>query len=462
VPSGLWLLEAAAEGRRGSLLELSPVSKQTTLRSLFFAFWFALVPALLALLAVWLLVPAEANESGAFSQVRLLVKDQPVPAVIVLFTLFEMALYAIRDRLPLAALSGYAGPPGLSRELRAEYEQARSLLEEAHRILIGKRRAVEREVAPSDRESISKALDQLRDVIAAEPFSPEDFRESYQHASTLVSVHLERWQKGELREYAESILVAVLVALLLRAFVIEAFKIPSGSMLPTLQLQDHIFVNKLAYGPMIPFTNTRLWHSLPPKRGDIIVFEYPDPEPNPRPDYIKRVIALPGDTLEVIGGHPILNGWKVPSCKVGPYEFEEGEGVTKHGDLYVEFLGDYSYLTVYESIYGDEMTTRDQGPYHVAAGEIWVLGDNRNNSSDSRAWNHNLGAGAPFENIKGRALFVWLSFGPDGWPTLDRFLTNVMGRPRLPEQASPALARGITRCLKERPQQTTPPPPTAP
>ena len=86
-----------------------------------------------------------------------------------------------------------------------------------------------------------------------------------------------------------------------------------------------------------------------------------------------------------------------------------------------------------------------------------MLGDNRNNSADSRAWNHGLGAGAPFENIKGRALFVWLSLGSDGWPTLDRMFTNVLGRPRLPKGAPPELEAAISRCLSHRPSVTRPP-----
>jgi signal peptidase I len=270
---------------------------------------------------------------------------------------------------------------------------------------------------------------------------------------------LGQWQKGELREYVESILVAVGVALLLRAFVVEAFKIPSGSMLPTLQIQDHIFVNKLVYGPSVPFTNFRVFNNLPPKRGDVIVFEYPDPNPNAeRQDFIKRVIALEGDTLEVSGGHPIINGWQVPNCRVGNYEYREGADThVKRGDLFVEFLGEYAYLTLFE----DDRSDGRQGPYRVKPGETWVLGDNRNNSSDSRAWFGGRGGGVPDANIKGRAMFVWLSFGSDGAVTWDRIAVNVMGKPRLPKGAPQAILDSIERCVRERPppEQSLPPPP---
>jgi signal peptidase I len=244
-------------------------------------------------------------------------------------------------------------------------------------------------------------------------------------------------------------LIAVGVALLLRAFVVEAFKIPSGSMLPTLQIQDHIFVNKFAYGPTIPFTKTRLYDGLPPKRGDVMVFEYPDPNPRTeRQDFIKRVMALPGDTLEVMDGHPKINGWEVPHCKVGRYLGAE---------LFVEYLSDYSYLATFE----EGARRGKEGPYVAKPGEVWVMGDNRDNSHDSRAWSH--GGGVPFANIKGRAMFVWLSFNESdsflGRVTWDRLFTNVMGTPRLPKGAPEEVLNRIQTCLAQRPQVTLPPDP---
>ncbi len=239
-----------------------------------------MAPAAIALLTLWLVVPgADAIAGGLFSRLRELVKDQPVPALIVLFTIFEMMLYAARHRLPLAQLCGFAGPPELPAHMRGDFEQAGRLLEDIRRLMVRKRRAIQREVTASNREEIEKALEQLRAIMQNEPFSPEAFVNAHNRVSSLVTRHLEQWQRSDFLEYVESIGVAIAVALLLRAFVVEAFKIPSGSMLPTLQLQDHIFVNKLAYGPTIPFTKTRLWNGLPPLRGDIMVFEYPDPDP---------------------------------------------------------------------------------------------------------------------------------------------------------------------------------------
>jgi signal peptidase I len=261
----------------------------------------------------------------------------------------------------------------------------------------------------------------------------------------------------------------VVFALGLRVGVIEAFKIPAGSMMPTLMIGDHIFVSKFAYGPLVPGTDTRLFSRLPPSRGDVIVFKFPE---NKTQDFIKRVISLPGDTFDVINGRPIINGWLVPHCYVGNFD----------GRLYVEFLGDASYLTLFahDDLYPngpDEpiCTTQDdctsgqvcrggicghhQGPFKVRANETWVLGDNRYNSHDSRSWRGGMGAGVPYENIKGRASYVWMSFAKGGSVSSERTFYDVMGPPELPGTKNAVLQSAIDKCMRERPKQTTPPEP---
>jgi signal peptidase I len=427
-----------------------------TYRFIFWPLWFVLVPGVLGYLTVTLLAPSDDFvPTSTLERLLWLIRDQRIPAIIVFFAAYEMVLYRYRHHLPFAAYLGSSARMDVPRELRREFEAAAQLVEESDRILRRRRAAIERHLAAPAREDLADAIESLRDEIDRTKFDPPAFSAAYDRASELVHRHLGRWQKSELREYVESIAVAMGVALLLRAFVVEAFKIPSGSMLPTLQIQDHIFVNKLTYGPVIPFLGYRILPNLPPKRGDIIVFEYPDPNPrNERQDFIKRVIALEGDVLEVEGGHPIINGWRVPSCRVGNYEFSEGNGnYEKRGELFIEYLGEYSYLTLFE----DVGFTGKQGPYEVQAGETWVLGDNRNNSSDSRAWFGGKGGGVPDANIKGRAMFVWASFGADTSITWDRIFTNVLGKPRLPKEAAPDLVEGIERCLSQRPAQTLPP-----
>lgn len=428
-----------------------------TLRYLFWPLWFVLVPAVLGYATVALLAPSEDfTPTSSLEQVLWLVRDQRVPAMIVFFAIYEMLLYRYRYKLPLATHLGSGLRADVPREMRQDFEDAVHLLEESDRLLRRHRSAIERRVPAEARERLSESLEALRDEVDRPEFEAGPFMSAFERASELVSQHLARWRKSELREYVESIAFAMGVALLLRSFVVEAFKIPSGSMLPTLQIQDHIFVNKLSYGPVIPFIGSRVFPNLPPKRGDIMVFKYPYQAPGgEEQDFIKRAIAFEGDTLEVMNGHPIINGWTVPSCRVGSYEFNEGSGYgMRRGDLFMEYLGDYSYLTLYE----DHALSGRQGPYQIKPGETWVLGDNRNNSSDSRAWDGGRGGGVPDANIKGRAMFVWLSFGTDAAVTWDRIFTNVLGRPRLPKDAPDVLVAGIERCLAQRPAQTLPPP----
>jgi signal peptidase I len=415
--------------------------------------WFVLVPLVLAHFTVVLLSPGAGFEPVTLlDRVLWAIDDQPIPATIGFFTLFEMVIYHYRHLLPFAGSDGRGDVP---REARRELERASQLLDDAERVMRRERHAFERAVPAAAREELVSELEALRRAVAQSPFDAQAFDTAHERAARLVHKHLGRWQKGELREYVESIAVAIGVALLLRAFVVEAFKIPSGSMLPTLQIQDHIFVNKLAYGPLVPFTSYRLFNRLPPARGDVMVFIYPDSNPEaPSQDFIKRVIALPGDTLAVDNGHPIINGWRVPSCHVGEYDYQEGsDAPTKRGDLYLEYLGERAYLTQYE----DNRSDGKQGPYHVKQGETWVLGDNRNNSMDSRAWLGGKGAGVPDANIKGRAMFVWWGVA------LDRLFMSVLGTPRLPKGAPPAIVDGIASCLAKRPplRETTPPPPSA-
>ncbi|MGH7271565.1 MAG: signal peptidase I, partial [Polyangiaceae bacterium] len=228
--------------------------------------------------------------------------------------------------------------------------------------------------------------------------------------------------------------------------------IPSGSMIPTLMVGDHIFVSKFSYGPAIPLTHARVWTHMPPRRGDVIVFAFPE---HPEQDFIKRVIVLPGEKLEARNGHPVINGWEVPSCRVGDWSYDDFESPISHheGELDVEYLGDRSFLTFYDHASG--AFPEVQGPYYAKDGEVWVMWDNRNNSHDSRMWYGGQGGGVPYENIRGRALFVWLSVSDRGidW---SREWAPVMGKPRLAPSAA-ALEPELERCLAHRPKVTNPP-----
>jgi signal peptidase I len=419
------------------------------LRYFFWAFWFFLVPAAAAYgLIIWL----SANDiAGPLDEAA---REQSVPAGIVAFTLFEGVLWYFRHRLPFSSPLSLGGRAGLAPEQRKEFETAAHLHDEAERSIAQHRSDILAKLGEAGLAELEAALNELSEAMQADPFDRGHFTQAFTRASALVSERLAPWRKSELREYAESIGVAILVALLLRAVVVEAFKIPSGSMKPTLQINDHIFVSKFSYGPKLPLIGQRVLEALPPKRGDVMVFEFPDINPNnERQDYIKRVVALPGDTLEVDSGHPIINGWRVPSCKVGKYVDDDPSGFGQHaGELFVEFLEDTAYLALYD----DHHFPQRQGPYRVAPGEVWVMGDNRHNSLDSRAWQRRgggIGAGVPYANIKGRAMIVWFP--------ASRMLVNVMGKPTLPDGAPAELVAGIDRCLEQRPpaEDTIPPPP---
>lgn len=432
------------------------------LRTVYWAVWFVLTPFALACILVWALTPASGiDRGGVLGWIEERVRDQPVPFGIVTFTLFEMALWWVRHQLPLAY---HAHPPlrdGLPKSLRGAFEKARALLEEAALILDKNSDAIKKELSQKERDRLKADLDALTETMEREPFDEDAFLDAAVKADGEVDTKLGRWRKSEVREYAESILVAIGVAMALRAFVVEAFKIPSGSMIPTLQVGDHIFVNKFTYGPAIPWSHSRLWSRMPPERGDVMVFAYPE---HPDQDFIKRVIAQPGDKLEAKGGHPIINGWEVPSCSAGNYSYvEQQDGVKHEGEVFVEFLEDEAYLTLYDK---SSLQTEYQGPFYVKPNEVYVMGDNRNNSHDSRMWFGGTGGGVPYENIKGRALFVWLSVSESiDW---SRMFAPVMGRPPshgpFPgmNPALKALEGPVEKCLKERPPlEKTHPPPSA-
>jgi signal peptidase I len=216
--------------------------------------------------------------------------------------------------------------------------------------------------------------------------------------------HLAFARKSAGRQYAESIGLALGVALLLRAFVVEAFQIPSGSMIPTLDVGDHIFVSKFAYAVGVPFTNLKIAEFGTPKRGDVIVFKYP---PDQSIDYIKRVVGLPGETIEVRHNEIFINGQPMPReelhrpCAAGDGSDDDER---RFCEVWLEHLGSKTHLTHQEPI---RSNGSDFGPVTIPPGHYFCMGDNRDNSKDSRVWGF-----VPFELIKGRALVIWWSRDP--------------------------------------------------
>ena len=189
-------------------------------------------------------------------------------------------------------------------------------------------------------------------------------------------------KKSVYREYLEALAYAIVLALFIRAFVVQAFKIPSGSMIPTLQIGDHILVNKFIYGINIPFTDKKLFTFKEPKRGDIIVFRYPGDEDR---DFIKRAIGLPGDTIEIRDKQVSINGKPLKE----PYAIFNEHNI----------LGNAGY-------------SRDNyGPVKIPPHHLFVMGDNRDNSMDSRFWGF-----LDESKVKGRAFIIYWSWDSnDHW-----------------------------------------------
>ena len=226
----------------------------------------------------------------------------------------------------------------------------------------------------------------------------------------------------------ESLVVAVIVALFLRFFVISAYKIPTGSMVPTLKVGDFIFAYKFPYGVPIPFSDGDRWGKSLPKRGDVVVFRYPG---NLNVNYVKRVVGLPGDQVAIKNKKLYINDQEATYVALA--------------DEVIQDLPGHEYYTAYKETFSGSNTgaasssthlvirsRSDEsdafGPVVVPPGQIFVLGDNRDSSDDSRYW-----GSVPLNDLEGRVVMIWMSFdwfnrwGDERYPTVrwDRVMRTV-------------------------------------
>jgi signal peptidase I len=198
-------------------------------------------------------------------------------------------------------------------------------------------------------------------------------------------------------EYAKSFFPVILAVLLLRSFLVEPFRIPSGSMMPTLLVGDFILVNKYAYGIRLPVLNRKVVDLGSPERGDVVVFRFPK---DPSVDYIKRVVGVPGDHVAYRNKTLFLNGQKVVQFPEGTY-IGSGSGLSMSGaDVRREALGDVEHDILVVPKVGGILTDTV-----VPEGHYFVMGDNRDNSNDSRYWGF-----VPDRNLVGRAFMIWMNW----------------------------------------------------
>lgn len=211
-------------------------------------------------------------------------------------------------------------------------------------------------------------------------------------------------------EWFKSVQVAIVLFLLVRAFLVEAFKIPSGSMEGTLLVGDFLLVNKLVYGAEVPFIKKTLPAVREPRLGDVVVFQWPD---DTRKHFVKRLVGLPLDTIEMRGGALFRNGQE----QFEPYALRAVPAQSEmSGD---EFRWQRDFLAPQADLRGYHPTRNDWGPLVVPARHYFVLGDNRDNSLDSRYWGF-----VPDTLMRGSPLFVYYSYAPDSGSTFD-WLTRV-------------------------------------
>jgi len=231
------------------------------------------------------------------------------------------------------------------------------------------------------------------------------------------------WKKGRADgdsepwwiEYPKSFFPIILIVFTLRSFIIEPFKIPSGSMIPTLLIGDFILVNKYTYGIRLPVINQKVWDMNDPKRGDVLVFRYPE---DPSIDYIKRIVGVPGDVITYHNKQLMINGEVIRMEYEGDYKYVESGGYI-YADRYSEYLNEESHaILINQDVKGIQFASvrefefRENCKYQrtgftceVPPGNYFTLGDNRDSSSDSRYWGF-----VPEENIVGKAFMIWWNF----------------------------------------------------
>lgn len=305
-----------------------------------------------------------------------------------------------------------------SKEYKAT-KKAKELIKETKQVLEKNRS----KLAPDVVSIVEQRIANLERVLSSK--NHQDITTATNDLEVASSDYLSKYKKSKLRQNVEALAFAIILALIIRTFVFQPFKIPSGSMIPTLLVGDHLLVNKFVYGTKIPFTDIEIFPLEKIQRGDVIVFTYPNNENDRSKNglyYIKRVVGLPGDYIDLNGRNLVVNGEEIPLEYMGNYSDARN---SEQFDEYKEDLFGEDHTVIFRK--GKENTNR--GSYipvtKVPEGSVFVMGDNRDNSQDSRFWGF-----VPIENIAGKAFLIhwsWDFGNPDLFNKVrwDRLLSGI-------------------------------------
>ena len=252
---------------------------------------------------------------------------------------------------------------------------------------------------------------------AIERGSLHEIRTSRKALRIFFDDNLRSYGKSAVRQNVDTIVIAVALALAIRAFVFQPFKIPSGSMLPTLLVGDHILINKFVYGTRIPLTDKIFFPFSKVDRGDVVVFKLGEhtnttdvPMPGKGAFYIKRTVGIAGDEIDIRGRDVLINGREVAQVYAGDYEYPDQKFFSV-ADRYEQSLSGKDFSVIYKKGATSTTSGKLSFPLVVPKGRIFVMGDNRDNSYDSRFWGF-----VPVENVYGMAFMIhwsWNLSNPD-------------------------------------------------
>lgn len=411
--------------------------------------WFVAVPAVVTCLMLRFLLPSLTSTSSFLKFIARTGNTSPIYFGVVLFVLLSTVTRHWRYYLPGYSLTL---PIGNWPKERVEFERFRILESAAMlRQQLLRARAMRlrmRALSGNENAELNIRLQELDAVIGQGNAAQAEVLVN--NIRRIAKRVLSAERRRELFVVAAAIMLPASLALLLRTYVFETYEITSNSMLPTLEQGNRVGVSKGAYrsliGHVIPRNSAKI-----PRRGDVIIFNH-DSDNGPE-KLAKRVIGIPGDRITMDGGVPVINGWPVPHCDVGIFANVGAELQTTVGRLMVEFLEDRAYLTLYTPF-----VTPFASQYEVRENEVFVLGDNRNSSIDSRAWNGGRGGGVATAKIDGRVEIFLIGTIHGGTADFSRIFHRLSTDVHIHGLDTSQLEQKVAACLRKKPAQTYPPP----